>query len=83
MYVELKWKYIIEYVPQIRVSGVESSLGTYFSLEYDAVVNAEDFLLAYLQARCEWTTRTDGAIPIPIQPVICTNNLSFVLECVQ
>ena len=70
MYVELKWKYIIECVPQIRVSGVESSLGIYFSLESDAVVNAEDFLLEYLQARCEGTTRTDGAISIPIQPVI-------------
>lgn len=46
MYVELKRKYIIECVPQIRVSGVGSSLGTYFSLEYDAAVNAEDFLFS-------------------------------------
>jgi hypothetical protein len=83
MYVKLKWEYMIKCVPQRRVSGVGSSLGIYFSLEYDAVVNAEDFHLAYLQARCERTTRTDGAILIPIQPVVRTNNLSFVLECVQ
>ena len=75
--------YITKCVPQMRVSGVESSLGTYFSLEYDAAVNAEYFLLVYLQERCEGTTRTDGAIPIPIHPVVRTNNLSFVLECVQ
>jgi hypothetical protein len=34
-------KDIIKCVPQRRVSGVESSLGTYFSLEWDAPVNAE------------------------------------------
>jgi hypothetical protein len=83
MYVELKWKYMIKCVPQRRVSGVGSSLGTYFSLENDAVVNADYFLLAYLQVKCEGTTRTDGAILISIQPVVSTNNLSFVLECVQ
>lgn len=83
MYVKLKLKYSIKCIPSIRVSGVGSSLGIYFSLEYDAVVNAEDFLLAYLQARCEGTTRTDCAILIPIQPVVRTNNLPFVLECVQ
>ena len=38
-----------ERVPHRRVSGVESSLGTYFSLEREAPVNAEDFLLAWSQ----------------------------------
>jgi hypothetical protein len=79
---KLKLKYLVKCIPQIRVSGVESSLGIYFSLEYDAVVNAEDLPLAYLQARCE-TTRTDCAILVPIQPVVRTNNLPFVLQCVQ
>src|SRR5258708_1702682 len=83
MYVEFKWKNIIKCAPPIRVSGVGSSLGTYFSLEYDAAVNAEDFLLAYLQARCEGTMRTDGAILVPIQPVVRTNDPSFVHECIQ
>ena len=83
MYANLELKYLIKCVPQIRVTGVGSSLGIYFSLEYDAAVNAECILLAYLQARSEETTRTDGAILIPIQPVIRTNDLSFVLECVQ
>jgi hypothetical protein len=35
----------------------------------------------YLQARYEWTTRTNGAVLIPIQPVIRTNDLPFVLKC--
>lgn len=74
---------MLKCVPQRRVSGVGSSLGIYFSLEFDALVNAEDFHLAYFQARCEGTMRTDGAILTPTVPVVCTNNLSFVLECVQ
>jgi hypothetical protein len=77
---KLEVEYMIKCVPQRRVSGVGSSLGIYLSLEYDAEVNAEDFHLAFLQARCEGTTRTDGPILIPIQPVVRTNNLSLVLE---
>lgn len=43
---ELNGKNIIKCVPPRRVSGVESSLGTYFSLEKDAPVNAENSLSA-------------------------------------
>jgi hypothetical protein len=43
---ELNGEDTIKCIPQRRVSGVESSLGTYFSLEKDAPVNAEDSLSA-------------------------------------
>jgi hypothetical protein len=40
-------------------------------------------VLAYFEARCKRATRTNGAVLIPIQPVVRTDNLSFILKCGQ
>lgn len=69
-------------IPHKRVSGVESSFGTYLSLENDDPVNAEGDGSGYPRGR-EGKKRTDDTSLSSVQPVVRTYYLPLILERLQ
>jgi hypothetical protein len=65
------------------VSGVESSFGTYLSLENAEPVNADEGNRLEYPQGSEGKTRTDDTSLFSVQPVICIYYLPFILKRLQ
>ena len=69
-------------IPHRRVSGVESSFGTYLSLENDDPVNAEGNRSGYPRG-WEGKKCTDDTSLFSVQPVVRSDYLPLILERLQ